>query len=474
MKGFVGRGRELAALAEQLEEVRGTGLGRLVMLRGRRRVGKSWLVEEFLEREGLPHVYFTATRQTPERELRLFAQAMAASRLPAAIAGEGTTFDDWGAALTFAATAAEQTRPTAIVVDEFPYLSADDPGVEGSIQAAWDHTLARRPVLLIIVGSDLSVMETIGAYGSPLYGRAAREIVVEPLSPIEVADILEVEPADAIDAYAVIGGFPQLARTWPRGATLRRFLSAALAEPDTPFVLGGSRIVDAEFPAEVQARTILSVIGSGERAAAAIATQAGLPTSNLDRSLKFLAKTKRMVRVEYPLSGQALKAPRYVVADPYLRFWLRFVEPALGEIDRRRGLEVVDRVLRDWPSYRGRAVEPIIRDLLERRLPDDQLPDASFVGGFWTRRNEPEVDLIGADRPFAPAKVAFAGSIKWRDMAPFDGSDAAALAAAATQVPGATVATPLVAVSRAGMSRDLRGLRAAYSPADLMESVQAE
>ena len=65
MQGFVGRARDLAVLRDELARVRDTGNGRFVVVRGRRRVGKSWLVEEFLERDAIPHVFFTATRQTP-------------------------------------------------------------------------------------------------------------------------------------------------------------------------------------------------------------------------------------------------------------------------------------------------------------------------------------------------------------------------------------------------------------------------
>lgn len=470
MQGFVGRARDLAVLSHELAAIRETGAGRFVVVRGRRRVGKTWLIEEFLEREQLPHVYFGATRRTSERELRLFAQALAISGLPVGEGAEGLAFEDWGTALTTATAGTDRARPTTIVIDEFPYLSADDPGVEGSMQAAWDRTLSRRPILLILVGSDLSVMESLGAYGSPLYGRPTRELIVEPLEPAELAEIAKLEPAAAIDAYAVVGGFPQLAQLWPKGGTVRGFLSQALAHPDTPFVLGGARILDAEFPGEVQARTVLSVIGSGERAPSAIANGAGLPASNLDRSLRFLTTTKRMISVDQPLAAKPLRAPRYSVADPYLRFWLRFVEPALGEIERRRGDDVTERIVAQWPAYRGRAVEPIIRTALERHLPDDRFPNASFVGGYWTRRNLPEVDLVGADKPLAPARVGFVGSIKWRERAPFDDRDRAALAGVAAQIPGVTLSTPLIAVSRTGARGATTGLAAVFDPEQLLGS----
>ena len=119
------------------------------------------------------------------------------------------------------------------------------------------------------------------------------------------------------------------------------------------------------------------------------------------------------MQIEEPLSAQRLKAPRYGVTDPYLQFWLRFVEPAL-QIERLRSERVVDRILTAWPDFRGRTVEPIVRSAVERLLPDERLPGAEYVGSYWTRTNDPEVDLIGADKRLAPAKVAFAGSIKWR------------------------------------------------------------
>jgi len=112
------------------------------------------------------------------------------------------------------------------VIDEFPYLSADDPSVEGAIQAAWDRMLSRQPVLLILVGSDLSIMESLSACGRPLYGRPTRELTVEPLAPAELAEIARLEPAAAFDACAVVGGFPQLARLWPKGGTVRAFLAS--------------------------------------------------------------------------------------------------------------------------------------------------------------------------------------------------------------------------------------------------------
>ena len=115
------------------------------------------------------------------------------------------------------------------------------------------------------------------------------------------------------------------------------------------------------------------------------------------------------------------------------------------------------------------AVEPIVRSAVERLLPDERLLGAEYVGSCWTRTNDPEVDLVGADKRVAPAKVAFAPpSIKWRETAPFDSSDLERLIATSARVAGVGPATPLVAVSRRGVQRSARKLYFGFGPADLL------
>lgn len=478
LPGFVGRRRELAALADELDGVRSTGRGRFILARGRRRVGKSWLAEEFVERHQLPNVFFTATRNATDQDLQRFADALVQSSLPEEARSPGVSFAHWETALIAAATGATRERPSVIVVDEFPYLGgrSDDEAraIESMFSAAWERRLSRLPVLLIIIGSDLAMMERLSQYGRPLYDRPTRLLIVDPLTPREIAAIARLSAAEAFDANAVIGGLPAFATQWRAAGNLRDFLLASLSHPDSAFINAGTRILDAEFPSETQARLVLSAIGQGERTSSGISAATRIPPPNLDRSLKTLVDAKRIVRMEGPLSAARLRAPRYSVADPYLRFWLRFVEPALPELERLRIGPVVERIIDTWPTFRGRAIEPILRSALERLLPRDSLPGANFVGSYWTRTNDPEVDVIGADRAGAPASVAFAGSIKWRDRSTFESSDLERLIATAVRVPGVGPATPLIAISRAGIGRSARRLTAAFGPADLLEGYPPE
>jgi AAA+ ATPase superfamily predicted ATPase len=447
MTEFVGRKGDLELLSRMLQEVRDTHRGAFVSVRGRRRVGKSRLVEEFARGSGSPYVYYVATRQGPERELVRFQEAVLASEVPAAETLRGTSFATWEAALTLAASGASWEHPVIVVVDEFPYLSERDPDIEAIVQKVWDRSLQHAPALLALIGSDVATMEALSEHGRPLYDRP-RELVVRPLSPTDVGALLHLEGADALDAHLVIGGFPELALSWGRNRDLWAFLRASLQDPTSPLIVSAERALRAELPAHAQARTVLSLIGDGARAFSVIASRSGLPRASLDRALHLLAD-RRIVKKQVPYAGKAATGSgRWQIVDPYLRFWLRFVEPSIELVERGRGPLAVELVQRDWAAYRGRAIEPLVREAIERLLPDDRFGDARFMGSWWTRDNRIEVDLVGGALRASPTPVHFVGSVKWREDAPFDRTDAAALASARADVPGAGTGARLVGVSR--------------------------
>ncbi len=129
---------------------------------------------------------------------------------------------------------------------------------------------------------------------------------------------------------------------------------------------------------------------------------------------------------------------------------MTFLGPHLPEIERGRGDLVLRRIDTSWTSWRGRAIEPVVREAL-RRLPADVLPPGTgAIGGYWTRTNDPEVDLVGADREPIAKLVTVVGSVKWHETRPFDAHDLGRLLVHRGKVPGADADTPLLAVSRSG------------------------
>lgn len=469
MGRFVGRTRELETLERELgkvvADVGGERPGRCVMLRGRRRVGKSRLVERFAEQSGTPFLFYAATGASPEADLERLARDARASNLPSAALLASARPATWDAAFDVLAAVLPRDRASVVVMDEVPYLMDPEGAFEGTLQRAWDRVLETRPVLLILIGSDLSMMEALDSYGRPFHQRG-REMVLGPLDPAEVGAMLGLDAAEAFDAALITGGLPLICAEWPHGAGIWDFLSAALADPVSALLVSAERSLAAEFPQQAQARTVLSAIGSGERTFTNIARAAGgIGGTPLQRSLGILTD-KRMIAAELPLSVRPSKDRRYRVADPYLRFWLRFLGPAMEEIERGRGDLTLRRVRENWTSWRGRAVEPLVREALARLLPDGQLPAAPAVGAYWTRTNDVEIDIVGADRAPIAKELLFVGSVKWLENSPFDRHDLAALLrhrAVLTPDP-----VPVVAVSRSGT--DCPGLDAGYGPADLLEA----
>ncbi len=452
---FVGRSAQLARLGGLLRHVRDDGdakPGKALLIRGRRRVGKSRLVEEFIEHIDVPHLFFAATGRPVRDELRLFAEEVVASDLPGAAVFDGVELASWDAAFRLLASALPDDG-SVVVLDEVPYLIAADDGFEGTLQRAFDRELARKRVLLIGIGSDLAMMEALNEYGRPFHQRAT-EMVVPPLTPAEVAEILDLPAADAFDAQLITGGLPLICNEWPAGMPLMDYLDQALRDPTSALLVSGERSLAAEFPSDAQPRTVLAAIGSGERTFTNIGRAAGnTPQASLNRSLAILL-AKRIVAADEPLSTKSgARDKRYRIADPYLRFWLSFLGPHLDEIERGRGDRVHARIRNSWTSWRGRAIEPTIRDALERLVPTvilDEYDAPGVVGGYWTRTNNPEIDIVVGDRTPNTKRIIALGSIKWLENAPFDRHDLGALQAHRTQLPGAAVDAPLIAVARSG------------------------
>ncbi|MFC6009722.1 ATP-binding protein [Nocardia lasii] len=466
---FIGRWRELRTLESALDGVRaGIGTskpGRCLILRGRRRIGKSALVEEFTQLSEVPNVFYTS--EIGSDPLAEFSETVAHSSLPDAEIFSEALPANWTAALRQLAGILPDNQPSIVVLDELPYLMDESGAFESVLQRAWDRELCRKPVLLILIGSDLAMMAALTSYGRPFHQRGT-EMRLGPLDPADVAAMTGTDAAAAFDATLITGGLPIICARWRSGEDVWDFLSRELADPVSPLIVSAQLSLAAEFPERSLPRQVLSAIGSGERTFANIARAAGgLANTSLSRALDLLMD-KGIVAGELPISLTPSKDRRYRITDSYLRFWLTFLGPYLPELDRLRGDLTVDRIRRGWTSWRGRAVEPLIRDSLARLLPAEGIPSVPAIGGYWTRTNDVEIDIVGADREPVAKELAFLGSIKWLENSPFDSHDLTALQNHRFRLTADPV--PLIAISRSGITTP--HLDAAFTPNDLLSAWQ--
>ncbi|HEY1616056.1 MAG TPA: DUF234 domain-containing protein, partial [Streptosporangiaceae bacterium] len=403
---------------------------------------KSRLVQEFCDQSRVPYLYFAATKgASPVEAVQEFLLELRSSSLPAdpeLVAGARP--GSWPDAFR-ALAAALPGRPVIVVLDEIPWLAEQNGQFDGALQTAWDRLLSTRPVLLLLLGSDLHMMERLAAYDQPFYGRADN-LTLGPLNPAETGDALGLDAADAIDAYLVSGGLPGVLRAWPTGAPALEFLRRECQDPASPVFSVAESALLAEFPGPDQARRVLEAVGGGDRTHANIAATAGsrhgvLPSGSLSPLLRRLVEEKRVLATDQPLSTQPGRPALYRIADSNLRLYLAILRGAQDQARRGRAEAAFRLIERRWPAWRGRAVEPVARQALELAAADDELPwpGTEAVGGWWNRQFDPEVDLVGADRAPVAKQVTFAGSVKWL-ASPFDRHDLASLNRAAPQVPG--------------------------------------
>jgi uncharacterized protein len=454
---FVGRKSELSLLHKRLARVTMSGAGTALVIRGRRQVGKSRLAQEFCDRAEVPYLFYAATKgASPVEAITAFLAELSNSSVPrdrGLVPAEPTA--SWPDAFRVLAAVLPDS-PVVIVLDELPWLAEQDEIFDGALQTAWDRLMSRRPVLLLLLGSDLHMMERLTAYDRPFFGRADN-LLLGPLNPAEVGEALSLQAADAIDASLLSGGLPGILRAWPNGLPALEFAERECADPASPLFGVPESALLAEFPAPDITRRVIEAVGGGNRTHANIASEAGsrtgvIPSGTLTPVLHRLVEDKHVLALDEPLSLRATKPALYRVADSSLRFHLAIGRAAHDLSRRGRAEAAASLVTRRWLAWRGRAVEPIIREALSLAAAELPWPEATAVGGWWNRAFDPEIDLVGADRGPVARKLWYAGSVKWLDH-PFGRRDLAALQRGAPQVPGFDPGeTALIGVSCTGFT----------------------
>ena len=397
---LLGRNAELA----RLERVWGDALTspQLVLLTGRRRVGKTALVAEFARRRR--SVVLTATRESTGVQLARFAAQIQAldpsATVPAA-------FANWFEAIQFAAAAADR-EPLLVGIDEVPYLDEADPAFGSTIQAAFDRLLHQRSqnakLMLLLTGSSRRVMTRLTESGGPLFGRANLHLRLEPFAFEDTVPFLRsLSAVGRFETYCATGGYPRHLLAWNPSATLADNLQELL-RPGSMLYDDAALIVNEEFPSGSGFERILLAIGRGRHAFGEIATEAAL---RIEGPLATLEQIGLIVG-ERPIGGPKRAHPHYVITDPYLRFWF-------GPVARMQQSIAIGgnpaNVLRQeiWTQHVAAIFESEARRHAIRCVAAGILPLAS-VGRWWrTGRNAAELDVVG----WIDDKPAFVGEAKW-------------------------------------------------------------
>ncbi len=407
---FIGRTRELADMNRSYE----TGKFQFLVLYGRRRIGKTTLISEFIKDK--PTLFFSAQDSNTAYNLtQLSNQIFQFFNVSA-----GPRFPDWASLFEYAAQQIKEKR-MVLVLDEFPYLAQRDPSILSALQHAIDHQFKDSSLYLILCGSTMSFMENeILGTKSPLFGRRTLQIHLKPFLYDAVARFApQYTASDQAILYGLVGGTPHYLNmidpSIPLEENIRSlFLSSSAYLYDEPLLL-----LKQELREPAVYNTILAALANGASRRNDITTQCGEPTDKVGKYLSVLMALGLVVRTTPFGEKVTVRNSIYALKDPLFRFWYRFIFPYRGLIELgQRDPVLKEKILPFLPQYMGPIFEEICLDFVRLRNGSDRLQHQFFLefGKWWgndpLEKAQAEVDLVA----LSEGKVLL-GECKWSETA---------------------------------------------------------
>jgi len=410
---FIGRQREMQMLDRFYKSRKAT----LLILYGRRRVGKTALLTTWLDRQRIrAGLFWTAPAQLPAVQLRDFTHALLNIRGDQP-PSDDYSFRNWDVALEELARLAEKARrPFVCVFDEFTHLVDADPSLASILQRVWDHRLSRVTSLrLVLTGSLIGVMENeVLSARAPLFGRATMQYRLRPLPFGHLIEWFpKWTPAERVAAYAVAGGIPAYLDLFAETGSLDEGLRTCIA-PGSLTTTDAALVLSERVRVPLTYSTILATLAAGFHAWGDISLMSSVPETGLNSYLEQLEALDLIERRAPVLASRSARRSRYHVKDPFLRFYFRFVVPHRTLIEQGRLDEAAAKISPELRSFIGLyTFEELAREWVWAEGAASDLgfmPDE--VGSYWTRvRGKPvQLDVVGVDKR---ARRLFIGETKW-------------------------------------------------------------
>jgi AAA+ ATPase superfamily predicted ATPase len=380
---FYNRTEELDALADAFD----ASGSDLVVVYGRRRVGKTELLKAFCNDR--PHIYFLAAQEAELRQREKFAEQVAThfeDRVP--------RINGWDEAFTYLGEKL-QTEQTVVVIDEFPYLVAENDSIPSYLQGFVDEQLDGTDSMLILCGSSVSTMESeVLGHESPLYGRRTAQFDVRPFSFEQAREVITYGIGDAVRSYAVTGGTPMYLTLFDYDTPLAANIRSRILSPSAVLYNEPEFLLRTELRTPARYMSILEAVALGHTTPNEVSGATGIDSGPLSKYLQTLRRLRLLEReVPVTASNKKSKQSRYRVADEFLRFWFRYVEPNRSGIEEAPDVVYRGTIAPDLPTHVATTFEDVCREALWAGIRRGDVDPYSELGRWWY--GEHEVDIVG-------------------------------------------------------------------------------
>ena len=410
---FVGRHQEL----EQLNQAYQENNFQFTVIYGRRRIGKTSLINEFLKDKKA--IYYVALEENAEDNLKRFSDAI--SILKNTDQGGKEKFANFEECFKEITRLAQEQR-VILVIDEFPYLAKAYPTISSMLQSYIDHEFKETNLFLILCGSSMSFMERqVLGYQSPLYGRRTLALKLEPFKLSEAHEMLpKLSKEDAFIINTVCGGVPQYLSYMSDSMSVadnikKNFLSKSGRLFDEP-----NNLLQQELRDPTNYNSIINAIASGASKHSKIAQSAHLQTGPLTTYLNNLIDLG-IVEKKLPVTEQKKSRSKnivYRICDGMFRFWYTFVGKQTDLIERGLTDLAWVKVQKGLSDFMGPEFEKYSQDFMWSQDMNEKIVPNPFIhlGNWWgtdkRTHQQVELDIVGFSDD---ERDGYFGECKWKN-----------------------------------------------------------
>ena len=404
---FIGRDKELHALDKLYKSEK----FEFVVIYGRRRVGKTALINQFIGDK--KSIYFMGVESNEKQNLENFSKGII--EFSSGIQTE-TSFASFQAALEYVFQLAEKER-IILTIDEYPYVARSSGSLASTLQLLIDKYKDTSKLMLILCGSSMSYMEDhVLAYKAPLYGRRTAQMKILPFDFEESCRYFHhLSDEDQALIYGIAGGTPQYLLQMSDELSVEENIKNTYLNPMSFLYEEPTNLLKQEVREPAIYNAIITAIAAGYSRMSEISTKAGENSNVCSNYMKNLINLG-IIRKETPYGEKASKKSIYVIEDNMFYFWYRFVLDNNSAIARGAADMVYKRIAPQLPDYMGSVFEEICKQYLWKQLLVGNMPiEFHSIGRWWgndpIQKKQAEIDIMGEQ----DSDSALFAECKWRN-----------------------------------------------------------